>query len=499
MPTRYQPALDLARRFLQERLVSRIWDRDIGAWGAAPGSADAKSIATRLGWLDIAETMRPHLERVDALGESARAEKIEAVYLLGMGGSSLCAEVLRVRPRRRRRGSPALRPRHDRRADTPHSGSPHDARPDAGSSSPARAAARSKSLRWSGFFWSRLSHALGRARRPPLHRDHGSGTALEALAGSRGYREVFINPPDIGGRFSALSLFGLVPAALIGALGRRPALGRRNDGRRLPAGEPHQSWSRARRLHRRRGGERARQAHGGPAAVARHARSLDRAADRREHRQARQGRAAGRRRSRWGDPTSTAPIARSSPSRPIGTTVDAHRLAALEAAGHPVLRLSTRLDALGAEFFRWEFATAVAGAALGINPFDEPNVSEAKEKTKALLGALRRTGRACRNRLRPHRRNASTSSARTSPAARPSAVVRAALASLAPPDYVAFLSYLPPDSDIAQAVGDIRAGHPQPLSRRQHVRRRPALPSLDRAVPQGRTEHRARVRPHRGR
>ena len=52
-----------------------------------------------------------------------------------------------------------------------------------------------------------------------------------------------------------------------------------------------------------------------------------------------------------------------------------------------MLRLSTRLDALGAEFFRWEFATAVAGAVLGINPFDEPNVSEAKEKTKALLAA----------------------------------------------------------------------------------------------------------------
>jgi hypothetical protein len=80
MTTRYPPALDLARRFLQERLVSRIWDRDITAWGATAGSADSKSIATRLGWLDVAETMRPHLERIDALGESARAEKIEAVY-----------------------------------------------------------------------------------------------------------------------------------------------------------------------------------------------------------------------------------------------------------------------------------------------------------------------------------------------------------------------------------------------------------------------------------
>ena len=117
MPTRYQPALDLLDRFLQERLVSRIWDRDIAAWGAAPGSADAKSIATRLGWLDIGETMRPHLERLAALGEAARAEQIEAVYLLGMGGSSLCAEVLRVASSASREGlAAALRPRHDRRA-----------------------------------------------------------------------------------------------------------------------------------------------------------------------------------------------------------------------------------------------------------------------------------------------------------------------------------------------------------------------------------------------
>src|SRR4029078_2959786 len=63
MSTRYQPALNLVDRFLQDLRVSRIWSREIGAWGAAPGSADAKSIASRLGWLDTGNTMRPHLER----------------------------------------------------------------------------------------------------------------------------------------------------------------------------------------------------------------------------------------------------------------------------------------------------------------------------------------------------------------------------------------------------------------------------------------------------
>jgi transaldolase/glucose-6-phosphate isomerase len=138
-------------------------------------------------------------------------------------------------------------------------------------------------------------------------------------------------------------------------------------------------------------------------------------------------------------------------------SVDSHRLVSLEAAGHPVLHLSTRLDSLGAELFRWEFATAVAGAALGINPFDEPNVSEAKEKTKALLGALRPSGRPPEASPTASSGTVDVFSARFTGGS-PAAVIRAALSSLAPPDYVAFLSYLPPDSDIAQAVGDIRAG-----------------------------------------
>jgi hypothetical protein len=68
------------------------------------------------------------------------------------------------------------------------------------------------------------------------------------------------------------------------------------------------------------------------------------------------------------------------------------RAAALQAAGHPVFRIDDASAGLGAEFFRWEFATAVAGAALGIDPFDEPNVKEAKSRTNGLLDAYRSTG-----------------------------------------------------------------------------------------------------------
>src|SRR5262249_4269486 len=64
----------------------------------------------------------------------------------------------------------------------------------------------------------------------------------------------------------------------------------------------------------------------------------------------------------------------------------------LELGGHPVFRVEMSFAAIGAEFFRWEFATAVAGAALGVNPFDEPNVREAKERTQAQLDVRRKTG-----------------------------------------------------------------------------------------------------------
>ena len=92
----HEPTAKLADALIKDHVVSRIWDRDISAWKANPGTPDAASIATRLGWLDVARTMAPDIERAAALGNAVKAEGVEAVYLLGMGGSSLCAEVLRT-------------------------------------------------------------------------------------------------------------------------------------------------------------------------------------------------------------------------------------------------------------------------------------------------------------------------------------------------------------------------------------------------------------------
>ena len=445
----YEPAAQLAARMLHDRVVSRVWERDISVWDAAPGSDAARSIASRLGWLDVGETMARHLEEVVALGHAAKAEQIEAVYLLGMGGSSLCAEVLRsvfgVGA-----GYPNLYV-----LDTTDEQTITDA---AGRMVPARTwiVVASKSggtvevASMERFFWARMTAVLGEGAGRQFVAITDPDTALQRLAATRGYRHTFVNPPDIGGRFSALSLFGLVPTALLGAsapdllsAGTAMAEGCRQEnhanagfelgafiaaatstGRdKLTVVLPPSLATLGLWIEQLVAESTGKQGKGALPVVDEPLGGPD----------------------EYGQDRAFVSIAteRDAP--------DKHALAELEAAGHPVLRLTTRIDGLGAEFFRWEFATAIAGAGLGINPFDEPNVSEAKEKTKALLAAYARDRRL--PETEPLARDAEVAAHTLGFSGdTPAEVVRAAVDSLKPGDYAAFLSYLPSDPAIARAV-----------------------------------------------
>jgi hypothetical protein len=454
MPTRYKPASDEVAALLQSKLVSRIWHRDIAAWNAAPGSPEARSISTRLGWLDVAETMSPHIGRLEALARAARSESIADVYLLGMGGSSLCAEVLHS-VLGQSAGFPRLHV-----LDTTDESTIGSA---AGRLDPARTLflVSSKSgttvevTSMERLFHEKLAASV---ENPGRHfiAITDPGTPLEQLAKTRGYREIFINPPDIGGRFSALSLFGLVPATLLGASAarlleacREMADGCRQENATNPGLELGAFIG-------------AAAANGRDKLTVLLSPSLSALGLWIEQLIAESTGKHGK---------GALPVVDEVPGRPdeyftdrAFVSIDSDRdkvdsgiIDALEHAGHPVLRLSTRLDGLGAEFFRWEFATAVAGAVLGINPFDEPNVSEAKEKTRKLLDTFAGTG------TLPEPAPAATSGdvavySDRFAGSTPADVVRAALTALAPPDYVAFLSYLAAGSDVAQAVADIRRG-----------------------------------------
>lgn len=454
MHIQYEPAATLAEQLLRDRVVSRIWARDIGAWHATPGTADAQSIATRLGWLDVAQTMAPHLDRVVALGAAAKEEGVEAVYLLGMGGSSLCAEVLRS-VYGIAGGHPGLfvLDTTDERTITAAASRMDPARTWFLVASKSGGTVEVASME--RFFWERMTGALGQLAGRHFIAITDPGTALQKLADSRGYREVFINPADIGGRFSALSLFGLVPSALIGAPvgdilagGAAMAEGCRQEnhanaglelgafiGAAVKSGRDKLTIALSPTLaslglwiEQLVAESTGKHATGALPVVDE---PLGRPDD-------------------YGTDRAFVAIAseRDAP--------DADRLAALEEAGHPVLRLATRVDGLGAEFFRWEFATAVAGVALGINPFDEPNVSEAKEKTKALLAAYANTGALPEPTPAATEGDVSVYSSRFAGAS-PSDLLARMIRSIVPGNYVAFLSYLPPGHDIETAIAEIRS------------------------------------------
>jgi glucose-6-phosphate isomerase len=239
-------------------------------------------------------------------------------------------------------------------------------------------------------FWSVVSAAVASPGRH-FAAITDANTELVTHATNSGYRHTFINPSDIGGRYSALSLFGLVPAALVGILPDdllRPAQDMADRCRLDDAGNPGLSLGAFMGGHARTGRDKLTVL--APAALEPLGAWIEQLVA-----------------------ESTGKIGKGIlpvVSEPIGPVAeygddrafvavltsdasDVRKAAtALEAAGHPVFRIETSAAQLGAEFFRWEFATAVAGAVLDLNPFDEPDVRGAKVRTQAQLDAQRSTG-----------------------------------------------------------------------------------------------------------
>ncbi len=193
------------RRLADENVVTRIWHRDHTVW-----NPDPTEIADRLGWLDVAGKMHDRVGELLAFAAAVAEEGYEKVVLLGMGGSSLAPEVIR-----KTYGVAGGRP--DLTVlDTTHPGAIARVR---GSLDRDRTLFIVASK--SGSTVETLSHCryflqeIKRGEHFVAITDPGS--ALENLARTEGFRAVFLNPSDIGGRYSALSLFGLLPGALIGA------------------------------------------------------------------------------------------------------------------------------------------------------------------------------------------------------------------------------------------------------------------------------------------
>jgi transaldolase/glucose-6-phosphate isomerase len=375
----------------------RLWRKDPTLWTSDPGTPE---IVDRLGWLDLPSSMRPRLPTLTELGDAAKAEGMRDAVVLGMGGSSLAPEVFA------RTFGPA--PGHPRLwvLDSTH---PEAVAELAGRLDLARTifVVSSKSgtttemLSFFYLFWDRLggiAAAPGHDRGQHFVAVTDPGTPLAKLAHERRFRALVEAPPDVGGRYSALTPFGLVPAGLMGvdlddllARGREmaaacgaEAAAADNPGLRLGAALGELTLA---------GRDKVTfAASPGLAAFPLWLEQLI----------AESTGKIGR---------GIVPVAGEPLGPPEAYGEDRffvglalgdeaggldQRLDALERAGHPVARFKLAAPAdLAPEMFRWEVAVAAAGSVIGVHPFNQPDVQLAKElagKAMKELAAARAAG-----------------------------------------------------------------------------------------------------------
>ncbi len=428
--------LEAGRRALRElvdrNVPQRIRERDHTIWRAEP-----REISDRLAWLDAGEFLRPHLDDLTEFTRQVREEGYRDVVLLGMGGSCLGPEVLR-------------------HAYGPIGGYPRLTMLDSTVPAQVRAVASAIDPAQTLFIVSSKSggtietlsfyrYFRGLVEESRSVESAGNnfvaitdeGTPLERLGRDTGFRRVFLNPADIGGRYSVLSWFGVVPAALSGidvnglldtaapmrerCLGDRPA---DNPGLQLGALLGSAALS---------GRDKVTLIAPPPVegfglwVEQMIAESLGK-----------EGRGI-------------VPVAGEPLLDPgcygndrlfvfVETPSSGDLLPAvsrLEQSGHPVARLWLGdCRDLGAEFYRWEYATAVAGSILDVHPFDQPDVQGAKDNTDGLLDVFLREGRL--------------------PEPAPSGSIGDLLAQARPGDYLAITPYTRMHPEVDRLIGELR-------------------------------------------
>ncbi len=373
----------------REGIIPRIWEEDHTVW-----KPDPEGIVDRLGWLTAAEETRKELPRIRNFVDEVREAGYTKALLLGMGGSSLAPDVFsRV----------------------------FDAQPDyldldvLDSTAPAAVQAAANALNFaqtlfivsskSGstaetlsffkFFYTRAVQKLGRQEvGKHFIAITDPGSPLVDLAEEVGFREVFLNEPTIGGRFSVLSYFGMVPAALLGLdaeelLLRAEAMAEQ-CGPEVPPRDNPGAWLGAVIGTLAREGRDKLTFLASPVVAS--------FGDWMEQLIAE---------SLGKEGTGVLPVV----GEPVGPPVvygddrffvylrtedDGYHgpeVAQLNEAGYPVVRLhiGDRYD-LGGQFFLWAMATAVAGHLLGIHPFNQPNVEAAKRLARNMLAEYQETG-----------------------------------------------------------------------------------------------------------
>jgi len=374
---------DRIRTWESSRFPVRLWEKDPGLWSTRP----VPEIADRLGWLDLPERMEGVIGDLERFAEEIKSEGFTRVLLLGMGGSSLAPEVF-ARTFGAAPGFPDLAV-----LDSTHPAAVMGA---ALKFDPAttlfvvssKSGTTLETLSLFRYFWD-----ASRVRLEAPGRHFAAitdpGTPLQALATARGFRRVFEASPDLGGRYSALSHFGLVPAALMGvdlrALQERARRAAASCGPGIPVKTDMALILGAAMGELALAGRDKVTFLASPGLSALPIWLEQLIAE-----------------STGKDGKGIVPIADEPPGTPADygndrlfvqlalegedDPVGESLLDELEAAGHPVVRLVLSDEAgLGGAFFLWEIAVAGASAALGIHPFNQPDVELAKNLAREVM------------------------------------------------------------------------------------------------------------------
>lgn len=373
----------------QNQNSARLWDGDESLW---TGSGEARW----LGWLGLPESGAGQAEMVSTVAPAALGGGVDDVVVLGMGGSSLCPDVLRT-SFGRLQGAPALHVLDSTDPAQIRTLKDRVALDRTLFVVSSKSGTTLESTMLMEFFFEGVRSLMPAAEagsRFVAVTDPGSD--LEQLATERQFRSIFPGLESVGGRFSALSNFGLVPAAAMG-LDVKRLLARAGDMRRrcsadIPTREnPGVMLGLQLGVLARLGRDKLTLVPSpsvrGFGAWAEQLLAESTGKD---------GRGLipvdGEDLGQPGDYGTDRVFVYLRDRREPRSTLD-QDVTLLEGAGHPVIRLDIDdLYDLGAEFFRWEFATAVTGALLNVNPFDQPDVEASKEATRRLTTAYEAAG-----------------------------------------------------------------------------------------------------------
>jgi len=383
------------RAWEKDHIPERVWGKDGTVWASNPAeAARSEDLTNRLGWLTAPNMMADEVKMLQEFSREIRESGFSQVVLLGMGGSSLAPEVF-VKTFGNLPGCPPLRV-----LDSTDPGSVREVQKNIKTAETlfivsSKSGGTIETLSFYKFFWE----AVAVTRDDPggnFVAITDPGSPLETVARERNFRRIFSAPPEVGGRYAALTYFGLVPAALIGVdvkaiLDRAMIMADACSSSHPAAENPGLTLGAAMGELALTGRDKITLLLSpGISSFGAWVEQLIAEST------GKQG-------------TGILPVAGEMGGdgdvygedrffvflRLDGDeneTLD-HLAGDLERRGHPMVRipLSDKLD-MGAEFFRWEMATAAAGAVLGVNPFNQPDVEAAKIRARELMTSHRESG-----------------------------------------------------------------------------------------------------------